>query len=78
MLPLLLLTLLLLLDSLFEPAASLPELAPVLDSCMAVGALPAVLRDLAPPPPTLLFATALFVAALLLPGHAQSAALVQP
>jgi hypothetical protein len=35
---------------------SQPELAP--DSCTAVGVLPAVLLDLAPPPPALLFATA--------------------
>ena len=58
---LLLLLLLPLLGSLFEPSKSQPELAPAPDSCMAVGALPAVLHDLAPPHPTLLFATAFLV-----------------
>ena len=56
----LLLLLMLLLDSLFEPSESQPELAPAPDSCMAVWALPAMLRDLARPP-ALLCATALFV-----------------
>ena len=39
--------LLLLLDSVLEPSESQPELEP--DSCIAVGALPAALLDLAPP-----------------------------
>ena len=74
---LLLLMLLLLLGSLFEPSESQPELAPVPYSCMTVGALPTVLRDLAPPPPALRFATAFCFAALLLPDHTPPPALVQ-
>ena len=46
---LLLMLLMPLLGSLIEPSESQPELAPAPDSCMAVGALPAV-RDLVPPP----------------------------
>ena len=60
MLLLLLLLLMPLLGSLFEPSESQPELAPAPHCCMAIGALPAVLHDLAPPPPALRFATACF------------------
>ena len=58
---LLLLMLLPLLGSLVEPSESQPEQAPAPGSCMAVGALPAMLHDLAPRPPALRFATAFFV-----------------